>query len=92
MANLVTGNFWKLDTVGAITVYPVHVVSMVCDSPTTSGHKLLMKDGEGTIVWELTAIAGGTGITYPKALDLPVHGLTLETLGSGVVYVSIKNA
>jgi hypothetical protein len=92
MGNLVTGNYWKLDTTGVITVHPVHVMTMTWDSPTTSAHKLLIKDGQGNIVWELSAIAGGTGITYPKALDLPVHGLTLETLGSGVVYVSIKNA
>jgi hypothetical protein len=90
MGNLVTGNWWKLDTVGVVTVHPVHVVKMTWDSPATSGDKLLIKNGNGDIVWELTAIAGGTGITYPNALDLPVHGFNLVTLGSGTVYVVIK--
>ena len=90
MANSTTGPFWKLDTAAAITTRPVYVKKIVWDSPTTSGDDILIQDNAGNPIWEMKAIAGGTGITYERDVETYCSGFNLATLDHGVVYVYIK--
>jgi hypothetical protein len=90
MANVTTGQIWKLDTAAVIKTSPLHVKRMIWDSPTTSGHDIVVQNNAGDMVWEMKAIAGGTGITYEREVNDSINGFNLATIDSGTLYVHIS--
>ena len=90
MANDTTGQFWKLDTAAVITTRPVFIKRIIWDSPTTAEHDIVIQDNAGGKIWEMKAIAAGTGIVYKQDVELSVGGFNLATLDSGTVYVHIR--
>lgn len=89
MANVTTGTFWKLDTAGVISTDNIKVINLIWDSPTTSGHTIIVKDNGGNMIWEMAAIAGASGITYERSINATCGGFNLHTIESGTLYVQI---
>ena len=90
MANSTAGTFWKLDTEAVISTGIIHVVNMIWDSPTTEGDDILVSDNGGNTIWEMKAIASGTGITYERSINGICNGFNLATLDSGTLYVQVS--
>lgn len=63
----------------------IEVTQMLWDGPTAAD-VLLVTDQFGRIVWNPTAVAGGS-LTYMKAF--PINGLVLNTMPHGILQVSI---
>lgn len=63
----------------------IDVTQMLWDNPTAA-QVLLVTDAAGRIVWNPVAVTGGS-LTYMKAF--PIAGLVLNTMGSGVLQISI---
>jgi hypothetical protein len=63
----------------------IEVTQMLWDGPTAAD-VLLVTDQFGRIVWNPTAVAGGS-LTYMKAF--PINGLVLNTMAHGILQVSI---
>lgn len=89
MANVTTGTFWKLDTAAVISTGEVKVINLIWDSPSASGDDIIVKDNGGNMIWEMKAIAGGTGITYERAINASCGGFNLHTIDSGTLYVQV---
>jgi len=64
----------------------IEVTQMLWDNPTAST-TLLVTDVVGRTVWNPQSAAAGGSLTYMKAF--PINGLVLNTIGSGVLQVSI---
>lgn len=64
----------------------IEVTQMLWDNPTAST-TLLVTDIAGRTVWNPQSAAAGGSLTYMKAF--PINGLVLNTLGSGILQVSI---
>jgi hypothetical protein len=89
MANVTTGGFWKLDTAAVIDTGIVHVANLIWDSPTAAEDDIVIEDNGGNLIWEMKAIAGGTGITYERSINAACNGFNLSTIDSGTLYVQI---
>jgi hypothetical protein len=87
MANDLTMNPWKLDTTGALSSENVRIERARWVGGTTAGHTCEVRDGAGKTIVAFVA----TGANYSE--DVPVWrevtGVTLQTLGSGTLYLSI---
>ena len=89
MANITTGTFWKLDTAEVISTGLVKVTNLIWDSPTASADDIVIKDNGGNMIWEMKAIAGGTGIPNDRSINATCNGFNLHTIDSGILYVQI---
>jgi hypothetical protein len=89
MANVTTGGFWKLTDAAVIATGIVHVTNLIWDSPSASADDIVIKDNGGNLIWEMKAIAGGTGITYERGINASCNGFNLDTIDSGTLYVQI---
>lgn len=96
MANDITGMPLKLDTTGATSVVTktIRISKIRWVAPTTVDHAVILKDGAGRVVFHATLTDIGTATNViagePESdfnPPLEVTGLTLDTLGSGTVYV-----
>lgn len=85
MANSITGNPWKLDTVGVITTAMVHVKNLVW-SAATDGATLVLVDNAGRDVVRATYSVNGTNNFGEFKW---VSGLNLTTISSGELLVVV---
>lgn len=90
MANDITGNPYILDTAGTIVSASTNVLvnTVVWMNPATAGDQIIVQDGNGHEIWNLTALAGGTGVYYVlPAGDFTIPGLIVDTIDSGELWV-----
>jgi len=88
-ANDITGHVWVLDTTGAITTSEVRVRMIVWMDCTTGGHSFVLNDAAGALIFKDTD--GEAGIPHVYYLDIPVTGITLQTLGSGYLLMDVQS-
>jgi hypothetical protein len=62
------------------------IVWMDC---TAGGHTFVLKDAAGKLLWQDTD--GEAGIPHVFYLDIPVTGITLETLDSGYLLMDVQS-
>ena len=55
---------------------------------TTAGHTAVIKDVDGNIVW--ASIADAANFETETLLDQWRDGITLDTLGSGIIYINLE--
>jgi hypothetical protein len=93
MSNDIGHNPWKIDTASATVIFSgiVWIERLVWHEPTTSGHALSITDKDGNVIWNKTALAGGSGLDYDIKLDSVYKGLIVPTLGSGTLYVHLSS-
>lgn len=90
MANLLTGQPWKLDTPGIITVDRVRIGKLrwVAEG-ASAGDNVVLSDAAGRVFWEATASGANADIesdTFDgRAGDC--QGVTLTTINSGKLYL-----
>lgn len=63
----------------------IDVTQILWDSPTIN-HVLSLTDLAGRVVWNPTAVSGGT-LTYAKVF--PINGLVINALPSGTLQISV---
>lgn len=85
MANVITGSVWRLDTAGVVTIGFVSPQTLRWVGGTTAGHRVILKNAAGIIVWE--GIASGTNYESESRITKVWVGLTIDTLDSGIVYL-----
>ena len=98
MANDLTKNPWVVDTAaaGSLTADRMRVRSFRWAGATTAGHKVIVKDDAGDVMWESFApganfieaesFGGGRGIDSGGGKDC--GGIAVTTLDSGKLYIA----
>ncbi len=71
-----------------VTTSNVKIRSMVWDAPTAADD-LKITDGNGKVIFEAVAAAGGAGATQELPMGYPiwVNGLIVETNDGGTLYI-----
>ncbi len=87
MANDITASPWFLDTTGVITTGFIQPRTLRWVGATTAGHQCILHNAAGRVVWKDEA--SGANYVSESRIVLPWNGLTLDTLGSGEVYIEI---
>jgi len=92
MANVTTGNVWKIDTTGSVRTNPLYVHRMWW-TPSASGDDIDIQDAGGNSVWSYKAVAGTTDLTI--SIDAPwqpgtMNGINVVTLDGGELYIQIN--
>lgn len=89
MANNVTATPWALDSTGV--VYDkgniIRPKSIRWVGATTAAHACILKDGAGRIVWR--SVASGANFVDVDRPENYWDGLSVDTIGSGIVYIEI---
>lgn len=85
MANALNYRPWRLDTVGVIFDRSVKVWNLYWFRPTDTAHTLVIKNKAGLVVFEGQCEVANQS-QYFRIEDW-WDGVTLDTLGSGVLYV-----
>lgn len=98
MANSLSGRVWDLDT--ASTTVPIWKGPVWIDrmdwAPAALDNDLVVKDGDGNLIWEVRAIGSSTNNesnyieywTNPHP-EVPFNGFTLYTLDAGTLKVQV---
>lgn len=91
MGNDVTSNPWVLDSTGAVTTDLLRVKGIRWVGATTAAHAAILKDKNGKVKWSSVA-SGANYVESDTIYTRPGQnwdGLTVDTLGSGKLYVEL---
>ena len=92
MANVTTGNVWKIDTAASLRTNPCFVHKMWW-TPTADGDDILVQDAGGNAIWSYKCLAGATDQTIPYSWDgepAVLNGINVATLDSGTLYIQVN--
>lgn len=94
MANVLTLNPLKIDTASgtAAVTTPIRIRKIRWIGATTAGHTATIQDQNGNLFWTSVANAANyvedcNFIVYDNQHGPVLNGLTVPTLGSGVLYI-----
>ena len=92
MANVMTGNVWKIDTAASLRTNPLYVHKMWW-TPAVTGDDIDVQDAGGNSIWKYKAIAGDTALTL--SYDAPweagvMNGINVATIDGGELYIQIN--
>lgn len=87
MANDISGNPWKLDTVGVIWHGNVYIKDIVWNRPTAGGALKIVDDAGRTII---DTVANASDPMFEFGTLSWINGFNLVTLGSGILTVFIN--
>lgn len=95
MANVLTRNPIVIDTAGASALLTgrMDVIKIRWVAPSASaGNQVDIQDSNGVTSWESVATGNNyvESESWPHDYPLPMQGLLVPTLGSGTVYIYLK--
>jgi len=94
MSNSFGGRDWALDTAFSTALTDRFFVARMQWEPTTAGHTLTVKDKNGNVKWQSTALAA-VGVTGPEVWENPdprlnyFDGFDLDTIEGGTLRVNL---
>ena len=94
MSNSFGGRDWALDTAFASALTDRFFVARMQWEPTTAGHTLTVKDKDGNVKWQSTALAA-VDVTGPEVWENPdprlnyFDGFDLDTIEGGTLRVNL---
>lgn len=86
MANQLSANPFKLDTVGTVFAGKIKIVAVEWNEPTDQGDALILNDIDGNNIINTLAEADGQS-QFRRLTPAWYNGLVLATLTSGTVLV-----
>lgn len=91
MANVITGNVWRLDTPSASTIWPdaVYINEIRWENYAGVPDTAVLTDVAGRTIFSGHAVVSLEPIATSFGQKQRVFGLVMPTLASGTIYVSI---